>query len=183
MTNSKILLTAVAAAALVGAGSASATVTLLENTGWQYGQDNSKNHAQVNSPIVFTADAGGDLFSFTDGFKAGDVYNIIVSVGPFSLTTPTTFSLYPTPFPNNFGPAAGFFKGPWLNSSYSHFQAFFSPGTYSVVIKDMSAVGYPAGFGFRLDDVVPEPSSWALMLMGVGGLGGMLRSRRKAVAA
>lgn len=30
---------------------------------------------------------------------------------------------------------------------------------------------------------VPEPASWALMLVGVGAMGGALRSRRRAVAA
>jgi hypothetical protein len=30
---------------------------------------------------------------------------------------------------------------------------------------------------------VPEPTSWALMLLGFGGMGAMLRSRRRPVAA
>jgi len=38
-------------------------------------------------------------------------------------------------------------------------------------------------FEGNVKPAVPEPASWALMLMGVGGLGGMLRARRKAVAA
>ncbi len=43
-------------------------------------------------------------------------------------------------------------------------------GSYSVTINGMGAA--TAG--------VPEPGTWALMLMGVAGLGGVLRSRRKA---
>jgi hypothetical protein len=30
---------------------------------------------------------------------------------------------------------------------------------------------------------VPEPGTWALMIMGFGGAGAMIRSRRKALAA
>jgi hypothetical protein len=42
---------------------------------------------------------------------------------------------------------------------------------------------YGDNFTFDSNAVVPEPGAWALMLMGFGGLGAMLRSRRTAVAA
>ena len=47
----------------------------------------------------------------------------------------------------------------------------------------------PSGNDFALDDMsvqgvaVPEPTSWALMLLGFGGMGAMLRNRRRTVAA
>jgi hypothetical protein len=42
---------------------------------------------------------------------------------------------------------------------------------------------YSDNFTFESNAVVPEPATWALMLMGFGGLGAMLRSRRTALAA
>jgi len=37
--------------------------------------------------------------------------------------------------------------------------------------------------GFVINSAVPEPSAWAMMLVGFGGLGLAMRSRRKLVAA
>lgn len=37
--------------------------------------------------------------------------------------------------------------------------------------------------GFSLTSAVPEPATWAIMLMGFGGLGAMLRQRRQQAAA
>lgn len=65
------------------------------------------------------------------------------------------------------------------------------PGFQRVTVDVYTLVKSPGlqltatpGFGFVLDNVVltnasiPEPSSWALLIVGVGGVGGALRRRR-----
>jgi len=59
-------------------------------------------------------------------------------------------------------------------------------GSYSVTTR--YSVNAPnAGSSFSTisihDGTVPEPGTWALMIMGFGGAGAMLRSRRRQVAA
>ena len=61
----------------------------------------------------------------------------------------------------------------------------FTAATSSTTLAFASATDTP--FGPALDNVsvaaVPEPASWALMLVGFGGLGAVLRRQRRAVAA
>ncbi len=81
---------------------------------------------------------------------------------------------------------------PILTGTGSIYDSAFSVGTasgqgdlfntvYTVTILD------PTGGPSRVVSAAPEPSSWALMMLGVGGIGLMLRSARKrlpgAVAA
>lgn len=42
---------------------------------------------------------------------------------------------------------------------------------------------YSDNFTFEIQRGVPEPGTWALMLLGFGGLGGVLRARRQTSAA
>jgi choice-of-anchor C domain-containing protein len=68
----------------------------------------------------------------------------------------------------------------WTAFSYN----FLATGS-STTLAFASATG--TAFGPALDNVsvaaVPEPASWALMLVGFGGLGAVLRRQRRTVAA
>jgi hypothetical protein len=64
-----------------------------------------------------------------------------------------------------------------------------SLGTVNVHLNDVSFTSDPlqgqeyATFSLTGPSAVPEPMSWALMLMGFGGLGAMLRANRRQGAA
>ena len=46
---------------------------------------------------------------------------------------------------------------------------------------NLSGSGYMGGtFNYQIKDAVPEPTNWALMLIGFGGIGSALRARRRA---
>lgn len=72
---------------------------------------------------------------------------------------------------------------PWLTPSFT-----FTAGSKSEVLSFLS-IGTPAGLPpvALLDGVsltaVPEPATWAFMLVGFGGLGAMIRRRRSALTA
>ena len=74
--------------------------------------------------------------------------------------------------------------GPWQSHSFT-----FTAGAGSSSTLNFQSL-FTAGccWGPELDNVsvsvagVPEPATWSLMLLGVAGLGGALRVRRRAVA-
>jgi hypothetical protein len=67
------------------------------------------------------------------------------------------------------------------NPDYSHGFFKLAAGTNVITGTFDGVVGFGDG-DFEVVSV-PEPASWALMLVGVGGLGAALRSRRKISAA
>jgi hypothetical protein len=59
-----------------------------------------------------------------------------------------------------------------------------TPGSYSVTARyTITAPTTGEALSNAAITAVPEPGTWALMIMGFGGAGAMLRSRRRAVAA
>jgi choice-of-anchor C domain-containing protein len=72
------------------------------------------------------------------------------------------------------------------NMGWTEFSYKFSATGSSTTLAFASATG--TAFGPALDNVsvsaaVPEPASWAMMLVGFGGLGAVLRRQRRTVAA
>ncbi|MBS0362990.1 MAG: PEP-CTERM sorting domain-containing protein [Proteobacteria bacterium] len=69
----------------------------------------------------------------------------------------------------------------WENFTYSGVTG--ANGLQSISLSNLNLE--PSGNDFALDDMslqgvaVPEPASWALMIMGLGGLGAMLRANRR----
>jgi len=62
-----------------------------------------------------------------------------------------------------------------INGTYSWTQKYTLTATSGAAQRSMSPTAIAVA--------VPEPGTWALMIMGFGGAGAMLRSRRKALAA
>jgi PEP-CTERM motif len=144
----------VAAVALVGvATTASATVTIFESYG--YAVDGS------DQAYVFGVNSGGAVADFTLagtdlGALGAGATSALVSLGD-----PGEGGITP------FGP---------FNASI--------PGvskTFNDVLGDCDCFTTGAFVGTL--SAAPEPASWALMLLGFGGLGIALRSSRKAVVA
>ena len=75
--------------------------------------------------------------------------------------------------------------GLWQHFSYGGTTG--ASGLQSISLTNLNTE--PQGNDFALDDIhlngvaVPEPASWALMLVGFGGLGAMLRANRRRSAA
>lgn len=70
--------------------------------------------------------------------------------------------------------------GPWQQRSIS-----FTADSTSTLITFASGTTENCCYGAAIDNVavmVPEPGTWALMIMGFGGAGAMIRRRREAVA-
>jgi len=90
------------------------------------------------------------------------------------------------------------FGGKALTQDSSNGYANWALNTFDIVAKsssetltfasvDTSALGGLPSYGNEITAVsltaVPEPSTWAMMLIGFGGLGAAIRSRRTRVAA
>mgnify|MGYP001556038995 CR=1 FL=1 len=75
--------------------------------------------------------------------------------------------------------------GQWQHFTFSGVSGVDGIKSISLSNKNLE----PSGNDFALDDfsltstAVPEPASWALMILGFGGIGAMVRNRRRVLAA
>jgi len=66
--------------------------------------------------------------------------------------------------------------------SIPSFSADIPGGFNEIVFSTTNDSGDFVGLGFGFTSV-PEPAAWTLMLIGIGGLGGVMRSRRRMAVA
>lgn len=140
--------------------------------------------------IDFYADAGGapgaSLYSAT--LSAAAVTTTLLGVGDFG--GPVNVYEFSAVLPTRFAASGG--TGYWFSplAIQTHFFPFFSwspaadtKGTsFQASIPPGATFVRPGDRAFSLS-TVPEPAAWALMLLGLGSAGAMLRRRRFAELA
>lgn len=130
----------------------------------------------INTPFTFNGTANQSLgFDLTDPTKAftSAEFRIFVGGGTATQATLTFVDTAGQTFQSTFAiPSNGFFNAQATNGEQIN---FFSVGTNGS-FEDARQIRL-GGVG-AINAILPEPASWALMIMGVGGIGASLRRRR-----
>ncbi|HEY3948412.1 PEPxxWA-CTERM sorting domain-containing protein [Phenylobacterium sp.] len=139
--------------------------------------------------LSFTPDGTFDQHPFTNFTDAIQYSFVGRGNGNNSLDGPLEFDVYNTTgisflqnatdgayFTSTVGgnPVDGFTGGWWFSADISDSTAPLGP-TFTVAGRDFCTVGVDCTPG------VPEPGSWALMIIGFGGMGVLMRRRRAAM--
>ena len=170
-------------ALLAGASTlAMANTPIVAGSGWQDDVLVSSGDSQtMYSDWTFTIDPGYvGWFKVTDCCVVKDTYKLYdVSTSKLLLLS-TFYAGAPTQLDNDFP-----YEEAWRDSAYSKLDwKVNSPGDYTFRIKGDIVGGFPAGLGVRLDvAAVPEPATWAMMLIGLGVAGALARRRSAAAEA
>ena len=113
-------------------------------------------------------------FIMASEYVNSDQLRVSVNGGPGTIFTAP-------PYIPGGGPNGGFWDV-WVSQEFD-FKAATTTATIQFDSNGLNAAGFDVG----LDNVsiaaissVPEPSTWAVMLVGLGGLGAAMRARRRA---
>ena len=176
----KTILAALAATALTAAaGAASAGTFAVTLTG----------PASDGSFSGAFSDSGLPQGGFTDTFT----FTVPAGVNGATITTTATSPTNNVDFSSVTLDGAPFTVGVSGVTEFQFFMPTFLPaGTHSIVVTGSVEAPPPGGDGVSVGAYsgtvaftpgVPEPASWALMILGVGAVGASLRQRRRAVAS
>ena len=205
---SYLLLATAACCALAGNAQASVLTENFDTpfeqweTRWFGTQSNAANYyvSENGSDATYQGaqDVGGMYLSDGDSYRDGGDYGSVNVrfLGDFAASLTSLQMDVATALPNT---ALNFFdrSGNVISSftiAASPLSAYYTPTGYRTVavssangIAGFSFLGFAQGnvivdnlIAVTATSAVPEPASWAMMLIGVGAVGGMIR-RRKAV--
>lgn len=122
--------------------------------------------AFLNSSLSVAGDAYASFFRITTSYNSASAFN-------GTITHDDGASIYVDGNPIYLHPT----ETSAISSGY-----VLPSGSHSVVLDYVEGNGSPSQLTFDAPASVPEPATWAMMLAGFGGLGAMLRSRRRAAA-
>lgn len=160
-------------ATLIAFSGTANAATLVIGSGWQIDTLTTAGSPTSQSPWSF-AITGPATLSVTDCCTPGDTFTLSGGVtGASSFFAGAADAR-----------ATGLFASYWTSPAFGKFSTVLSAGSYSFSLTGLGEGGVPADFGVRLDDgalagAVPEPATWALMLIGFGFVGGALRSSKR----
>jgi len=167
----KIAALAACMSALLFASEASAATPLTIGGGWApFGFGGVKS--SFDTSFTFT---GPGLFKVTDAYLDGDQFDIAIN----------GIDKGPTSVPVNDGTQInGDFDAAFASGKFSHASFLLGPGSYEVTGTVLLS---PYGGGGAAAELVaggvPEPATWAMLLMGFFGLGSVLRATRQKTLA
>jgi hypothetical protein len=178
------LAAALAASALTATSASAATPLTVTYTGTVQGSSNGGND-NLGGNVVFTGvttqeDANDGVFSYSNftALYAGTTYtfaNVSAAFSAANVLDVFTGGTKVTSF--NFAPGTMFAVG------QTYATTLGSGGTFTVD-PSVGNVNFTGGTGFVTSSIaaVPEPATWAMMLVGFGMMGASMRYRRKSTA-
>jgi hypothetical protein len=171
-----MLKAAIFGAAMALAAIPAQAVVLVLDGGWQSDTIGLAGVASANSPFTFRVMSSAVL-RVTDAFLPGDTYTVADADSIIGTTG----------FASDGAVVPSFFGVDWSDVSYGRLGLLLDPGSYAFSISGGCENGCPATFGVRLDSVetappppgpgVPEPTAWAMLVIGFGVVGATLRRR------
>jgi len=174
--NMKLFAAAAATSVLLAAAPAQAAV-LQANVGWVNDSISAAGVPSDGSAWTFTV-TETSIFSLVDCCIAGDSYLLFGDLtGVTSFFAGDSMDIQA----DGAGDFGLTYSANWLDASYAKLTYQVAPGTYSFSVIGDGAAGTPADFAIRLDSAIPEASTWAMMILGLGFAGAALRRRNTSV--